>query len=247
MIISSFVEIPCSIILHRYEISARTPNDFCSEGGHRGKKEKKTSAKVAPILNRNPCRALSSLIQPGGLNAATPGVEDTRNSQPTHPPLLCAPVSLSPPSPSLYFFLPLVPLRLHPPCSCIFCFLQPRTTSAHTKREREGGREEGGAEVDRWAGVWGERETISSRSSRQLVSAVVKSCHGQPSATTGELLSVGGGGGWATLSPSPLPPFSLSLLGNRDEWARVGVGSGRRSRAHPVPGAPRRGKIQSPG
>lgn len=75
----------------------------------------------------------------------------------------------------------------------------------------------------------GEGETISSRSSRQLVSTVVKSCHGQPSATTGELLSVGGrrrkgerereGDGPPSL---PLPPFSLSLLGNRDEWASWG-------------------------
>lgn len=210
------------------------------------KKEKKTLAKVAPILNRNPCRALSSLIQPGGLNAATPGVEDTRNSQPTHTP---SPVTLRPrfPLPAFavsLFFSPACPPP--PPPSLLLHFLLPTTTynqRAHGEREREGG----GAEVDRWAGVWGERETISSRSSRQLVSTVVKSCHGQPSATTGELLSVGGGGGWATLSPSPLPPFSLSLLGNRDEWARVGVGSGRRSRAHPVPGAPRRGKIQSPG
>lgn len=190
-------------------------NDFCFEGGHRGKKEKKTLAKVAPILNRNPCRALSSLIQPGGLNAATPGVEDTRNSQPTHTP---SPVTLRPrfPLPAFavsLFFLPLVPLRLHPPCSCIFCFLQPRTTSAHTEREREGGGREGrGAEVDRWAGVWGERETISSRSSRQLVSAVVKSCHGQPSATTGELLSVGGRRGMGhPLSLTPPSFFSFSV------------------------------------
>lgn len=69
-----------------------------------------------------------------------------------------------------------------------------------------------------------EQETISSRSSRQLVSVVLKSCYGQPSATTGELLSARRG--WVFLSlllSSSATPFSLSLRqGIEDEWASWG-------------------------
>lgn len=93
----------------------------------------------------------------------------------------------------------------------------------------------------------GERETISSRSSRRPVSTVAKSCHGQPSAATGELLSAGEeGDGPPSLSPSF---FSFSVEETGMSGGRVGVGSGRRSRAHPAcaRSSPRRGKIQSPG
>ena len=119
------------------------------KGGKKKEKENIGQSSV-PILNRNPCRALSSRIQPGGLNAATPGVEDTRNSQRTHP----IGRYFAPPCPlplcsfavSLFFFTRLSPRHL----SLLLHFLPPTTTynqqqqqqqQQHTDRERKRKRE----------------------------------------------------------------------------------------------------------
>ena len=95
-----------------------------------------------PILNRNPCKTLSSRIEAAGLNAATPGVEDTRNSQRTHPTRRyfappCPP--LFPPLPSLYFFLPPVPS----PPSLLLHFLPPTTTYNQQQQQQQQHRERG--------------------------------------------------------------------------------------------------------
>lgn len=178
-------------------------------------------AKVAPTLNRNPLAGPSFFFAHtprGGLNAATPpGVEDTRNSQRT---------PSASPSASLYFFLPLFFSPPPPSSSSSSLLLHFFASYNHTYNQwRQGETERGGG--GRWIGGG---ETISSRSSRRLVSTVANSCHGQPSATTGELLSAGGGrgedGGWGH-------PLSFSLLflflcgGNRDEWASWGEGGFR--------------------
>lgn len=171
-------------------------------------------AKVAPTLNRNPLAGPSFFFAHtprGGLNAATPRCRRYAKF-PTNPlrlPLFFSPAFfLSSPALLLLLLLALA----------FFCLLQPHVQPVEAGRDGEGG---GG----RWIGGG---ETISSRSSRRLVSTVANSCHGQPSATTGELLSAGGGedGGWGH-------PLSFSLLflflcgGNRDEWASWGEGGFR--------------------
>ena len=232
------------------------------KGGKKKEKENIGQSSV-PILNRNPCRALSSRIQPGGLNAATPGVEDTRNSQRTHP----IGRYFAPPCPlplcsfavSLFFFTRLSPRHL----SLLLHFLPPTTTynqqqqqqqQQHTDRERKRKREkekEKEKERERECRKGGVGESRRQFHRARLVSsspACWRVATGNPPRPL-ENYCPWKGDGPASLSPTATP-FSLSLLGNARggmSGGRVRVGSGRRSRAHPVPGAPRRGKIQSPG
>lgn len=170
---------------------------------------KKTLAKVAPILLiATPAGPFLLGTQPGGLNAATPGVEDTRNSQ-------RAP---SPPPPPLYFFLPLF---FSPPSSLLlhlfffFFFASTYNQRAHRRQTRRG-------EVRSGRGAWG-RGGGGGRERDNFI-ALVSSARlhrGEelPRATLRghwRIIVRGGGGGWATLSFSLL--FLFLCGGNRDEW-----------------------------